>query len=113
MIKSIRSTIKVLKGDFVRKSDIIESYDGLEKEFIDRRIDDLVQDGILINVFRDYYVIEDFRSREHEEEATKRILKVTNEIYQKADTRTEVEVTGEMVEDNSFKTDKDSWDIMS
>lgn len=112
MIETIRGTIKVLKGDFVRKSDITNSYDGLDEDFVDERIDDLVQDGILVNVFRDYYVTGNFESEEREEEATKQILNMSNEIYQEADTRTVVKVSGEMVEDNTFKTDKDPSDIV-
>lgn len=104
--------IKILKGDFVRTSEIAESYDDVSKEYVENEVRSLVQQDILTNVFGDYYITNNFESDQKEKEALKEIHRLGNHLHQKADTRTEVKITGELVEDKEFKTDRDPASII-
>ena len=106
MIEKFSQIKSLLKGEYVHLGEIVESYDGLDEEDVVTELDELVEQDILVRFSDNYFVISSFDSEDSRKEAARKLNKLGNRFHSMADTRTEVEVSGEMVEDMSFKTDK-------
>lgn len=100
---------KLLSGDFIRMKEVAASYDGVPTHVVSIRFEQLELQGHFINVFSDVYVV---NPRADEEKALKEMNRIGNLLSCQADTRTKVSVSGELTEDNSFKTEESPSEIV-
>jgi len=96
----------LLKGRYLRASTIAASYDGLSINFVRKELFELAAEGYLVPIGRSFFIVPDFDSEKERKEAAKAIQIAGQHFYNEADTRTEVEVSGALVEDRTFKTQK-------
>lgn len=112
MFEKVRQVYRLLKGQYTDVYEITESYDDISEERVRNELDELVTEGYLERLTDRYYVISSFESQQQEKEAARAIYSVGSRLHSDADTRKEVEVSGTLVEDKSFKTDKSLDEIL-
>lgn len=109
MLERVRAIPNLLRGRYVYIPEMTKCYDGVNEEDVRLELESLVDSGVLVKMTRNYYVVAPFDS---EEEITEEIMNLSNRLYNMADTRTEVQISGSMVEEKSFKTEKSPSELI-
>lgn len=109
MLERVRAVPNLLRGRYLYIPEISGCYDGINEEDIRAEVENLVDSEVLVQMTHNYYIVAPFDS---EEEATEEIVNLSNRLYNMADTRTEVQISGSMMEDKSFKTEKSPSELI-
>lgn len=112
MLSKLRQLKHVFKGQYANPNEIASSYDDISVERVRDELETLVEDDVLEQFSENYYVVADYETEEEKKEILKKLSKLGHQLHSDADTRKEVKVSGSMVEDKSFKTDKSLDEII-
>lgn len=95
---------KIYGRNYVRVSELSRSFEKTESKVKDR-LDDLVDEGVLMKLTSDIYIPAKVPEDE-QESAGKEIYSKFSDWRQEVTSKTEVEVSGELVEDESYTIDR-------
>ena len=108
----LRNAIKkLLEGKHYNIKSFAERSSEHSIERIRQVFDQLEDEGIVSNIYGDYYVLGDL-SDDEEAEAINKIRRISAKLWSESDDKTEVEISGELVEDTEIETDRDPTELL-
>lgn len=110
MIPVIEVANQLRKGKYRNVKNVARN-SSVSEDLVRNKLDDLVENNYLIKITTNIYVVRSM-NEEKQKEALEAINKKRAEIQKNIDKRTKVTVSGELMEDKTFKTEKNPFEII-